>query len=183
MISKFNISWQIICIFSKSHLLIVVKSFIFLSSNVMSLIALTNINQFTSHNLFLCSCGISIAKWISEPQVIVTFMFSKRVSMCLGVCFVGFICIGFLVWFILFCFSFETGIRRQLTALGQAWSVSCYVNVASSFTFLFCVLRKNPLMCSTKLYKNESNLLMKCLSGCVVAWVLILYLLWNIYFV
>lgn len=143
MISKFNISWQIICIFSKSHLLTVVKSFIFLSSNVMSLIALTNINQFTSHNLFLSSCGISIAKWISEPQVIVTFMFSKTVSMCLSVCFVGFICIGFLVWFILFWFSFETGTRRQLTTLGQVWSVSCDVNVASSFTFLYSK-KKSP---------------------------------------
>lgn len=182
MITKFNISWQIICIFSKSHLLTVVKSFIFLSSYVMSLIALTNINQITSFfSLFLWYQHCRMNLWTSSYCDI--NVFKKSINVSGFFCFVGVISIGLFVCFSLFCISFETRIRRQLTALGHAWSVLCDVNVASRFTFLFCILAKNPLKCSTKLHKNKANLQMKCLSGCVVAWVLILHSLWNIYFV
>lgn len=142
MITTFNILWQIICIFSKSHLLTVVKSFIFLSSNVMSLVALTNINQITLHHLYLCSCCISIEKWTSEPEVVVTLMFSKRVSGCLF-CWFHLYWVSCLVYVILF-FIWKRN-QRQLTPLGQVWSLSCDVSVASSITFLLYSLQKIPL--------------------------------------
>lgn len=166
MITKFNISWQIICIFSKSHLLTVVRSFILLSNNVMSLIALTNINQITSHHLFLCSCGISIEKWISEPQVIVTLMFSKRVSRC-WFCWSHLYWISCLVYLILFFIwnrSQEAANSFRTSMISIMWCQCCFKLHFS----LIQSTKKSPYV----FYKTIQEWSMTCLSWsvCLVVW-------------
>lgn len=183
MITKFNISWQIICIFSKSHLLTVVRSFILLSNNVMSLIALTNINQITSHHLFLCSCGISIEKWISEPQVIVTLMFSKRVSRC-WFCWSHLYWVSCLVYLILF-FIWNRSQEAANSFRTSMISIMCVMSMLlQASLFSYTVDKKIPLCILQNYTRMKHDMsIMKCLSGCVVVWVLILDSLRNIYFV